>query len=71
MNVTDGILRVRYRDSWEEPRPLRPVKVAAITVEAFPTANLFKRGHRIRLARNTVYVDVDRPSHVVLPITKG
>ena len=94
MNVTDGILRVRYRDSWEHPRPLRPGEVAAITVEAFPSSNLFKRGHRVRVdvsssnfphfdvnpntgaetdgirrvARNTLYVDDRRPSHVVLPI---
>jgi uncharacterized protein len=49
MNVTDGILRVRYRKSWEKPEPLQPGEVAQVTVEAFPTANLFKRGHRIRL----------------------
>jgi uncharacterized protein len=96
MNVTDGILRVRYRKSWEKPEPLQPGEVAAINVEAFPTANLFKRGHRIRLdvsssnfphfdvnpntgapegagltrqvARNTVYLDRERASHVVLPV---
>ena len=49
MNVTDGILRVRYRNSWENPQLLKADEVAAIAVEAFPTANLFKRGHRIRV----------------------
>ena len=49
MNLTDGILRVRYRDSWEHPAPLEPGKVVEITVEAFATANLFAKGHRIRL----------------------
>jgi putative CocE/NonD family hydrolase len=96
MNVTDGILRVRYRKSWEKPEPLQPGEVAQVTVEAFPTANLFKRGHRIRLdvsssnfphfdvnpntgdpegtgltrqvARNTLYLDRERASYVVLPI---
>ena len=96
MNVTDGILRLRYRNSWEKPEPLVPGVPVQITVEAFPTANLFKRGHRLRLdvsssnfphfdvnpntgapegrgltrqvARNTVYLDRERPSHVVLPI---
>jgi putative CocE/NonD family hydrolase len=71
-------------------------EVVAIKVEAFPTSNLFKRGHRIRLdvsssnfphfdvnpntgapegtgldvqiARNSVYLNQDRPSHVILPI---
>jgi putative CocE/NonD family hydrolase len=49
MNLTDGILRCRYRDSWERPASMTPGQVYRIKVAAFPTANLFKRGHRIRL----------------------
>lgn len=49
MNLTDGILRVRYRDSWEAPTLMTPGQVYRITVTAFPTSNLFARGHRIRL----------------------
>jgi len=49
MNLTDGILRCRYRDSWEEPRPLEPGRPYKIRISAFPTSNLFKVGHRIRL----------------------
>jgi putative CocE/NonD family hydrolase len=49
MNLTDGILRARYRDSWEQPAPLPPGQPVRIVIDAFPTANLFKRGHRIRL----------------------
>lgn len=49
MNVTDGILRCRYRDSWEQPSLMTPGEVYEITIEAFPTSNLFKAGHRIRL----------------------
>lgn len=49
LNLTDGILRCRYRDSWETPRLMTPGQVYPITVKAFPTSNLFKRGHRIRL----------------------
>ena len=49
MNVTDGILRVRYRDSWEHPSLMTPGTVYEIRVTAFPTSNLFARGHRIRL----------------------
>ena len=30
MNVTDGILRVRYRDSWEQPTLMTPGDVYAI-----------------------------------------
>jgi putative CocE/NonD family hydrolase len=49
LNLTDGILRCRYRDSWTDPAPMAPGEVYRITVRAFPTSNLFKRGHRIRL----------------------
>ena len=48
MNLTDGVMRVRYRKSWEQPQMLEPGEVAQITVAAFPTSNLFKKGHRIR-----------------------
>ncbi|HEX3366979.1 CocE/NonD family hydrolase [Phenylobacterium sp.] len=96
LNVTDGILRCRYRDSWEKPAMMKPGESYQIKVTAFPTSNLFKAGHRIRLdvsssnfphfdvnpntgapegtgltrrvARNTVFVDSGRPSHVVLPV---
>jgi putative CocE/NonD family hydrolase len=49
MNLTEGILRARYRESWEAPSPLVPGEVYAITIELFPTGNLFLRGHRLRL----------------------
>ncbi len=49
LNLTDAILRCRYRDSWETPSLMTPGQVYRIKVEAFPTSNLFKKGHRIRL----------------------
>jgi putative CocE/NonD family hydrolase len=49
MNLTDGLLRVRYRDSWEQPSLMTPGQVYAIVIDLFPTSNLFKRGHRLRL----------------------
>jgi len=49
MNVTDGILRARYRDSWEHPSLMEEGRIYKIRVEAFPASNLFARGHRIRL----------------------
>lgn len=49
MNLSDGILRLRYRDSWEQPRLLVPGEVVEVEVEAFATANRFRQGHRIRL----------------------
>jgi putative CocE/NonD family hydrolase len=49
MNLTDGILRCRYRESWERPALMTPGQVYRIEVTAFPTSNVFKPGHRIRL----------------------
>jgi putative CocE/NonD family hydrolase len=49
MNLTEGILRCRFRDSFEEPTPLIPGQVYEIEVAAPDTANLFGIGHRIRL----------------------
>lgn len=49
MNLTDGILRLRYRKSWEHPQPLVPGEIVEVEVEAFATANRFCAGHRIRL----------------------
>ena len=75
---------------------MTPGRAYPIKVTAFPTSNLFKAGHRIRLdvsssnfphfdvnpntgapegaglarrvAKNTVFVDAGRPSHVLLPV---
>jgi putative CocE/NonD family hydrolase len=49
LNLTDGIIRCRYRDSWERPGPMTPGTVYEVVIEPFATANLFKAGHRIRL----------------------
>jgi predicted acyl esterase len=49
LNITDGILRCRYRDSWEKAVPLEPGRSVRIVIRPFATANLFKAGHRIRL----------------------
>lgn len=49
MNLTDGIVRCRYRDSWEELSMMEPGTVYEVTIEAFPTSNLFTAGHRIRI----------------------
>ena len=49
MNLSEGLLRLRYRNSWEAPVPMEPGKVYAVTIAMFPAANLFRRGHRLRL----------------------
>ena len=49
MNLAEGILRLRYRNSWERAELLQPGCVYEVNIEAFPTANRFLRGHRLRL----------------------
>ncbi len=49
MNLTDGILRLRYAEDPSQQRLLRPGEVVHIRITLFPTANLFLAGHRIRL----------------------
>jgi len=49
MNLSEGVLRLRYRESWEAPEPLEPDRPYRVAVAMFPCANLFKRSHRLRL----------------------
>ena len=49
MNLADGILRCRYRDSWEKPALMTRGAIYEIRIEPYATCNLFKAGHRIRL----------------------
>ena len=44
-----GIVRARYRESFETPSPIEPGRVYAYTVQLNPTSNLFRAGHRIRV----------------------
>ena len=96
MNLTDSIIRARYRESREREVLMDPGHVYEVLIDLFPTSNLFEAGHRIRvdvsssnfprfdvnpntgepmgrhthtvIAHNRVYLDRDRPSHIVLPV---
>jgi len=47
--LTDGILRLRYRESLERSVPAQPGQVYEITIDAGVTGNVFEKGHRLRL----------------------
>jgi hypothetical protein len=49
MNVEDGIIRARFRNSLEKAELMKPGTVHELTVSLYPTSNVFKAGHRIRL----------------------
>ncbi len=49
LNLTDSILRARYRNSRERGELMNPGEIYELTITLYPTSNLFKEGHRIRL----------------------
>jgi putative CocE/NonD family hydrolase len=48
-NMTDGILRMRYRSSQEKPELMNPGEVYRVTVDMWATSNVFLPGHKLRL----------------------
>lgn len=50
-NLTDGIIRARYRDfsNGAEPSLIEPDKAYKYTIDLWATSNLFLKGHRMRL----------------------
>jgi putative CocE/NonD family hydrolase len=48
-NLTDSILRARYRNSKETSELLEPGKIYRLTIDMVATSNVFLAGHRLRL----------------------
>ena len=48
-NLTEGIVRARYRDSQEKPELLNPGEPYRLSIDLWSTSNVFKKGHKIRL----------------------
>ncbi len=99
MLVCDGIIRGRYRNSFEQQELLVPGEVYSFWVDLWDTAIAFNRGHRILLAvsssnaprfdpnpntgdpfmqsgpplvaENSVFIDSDHPSRLVLMVRSG
>jgi hypothetical protein len=96
LNIGDAIVRARFRDGLKVERLMQPGQIYPITIRLYPTSNVFKKGHRIRVdisssnfprfdvnpntgealndhrrvqtAVNTIYHDLDHPSHIALPV---
>jgi uncharacterized protein len=49
MNVGDGILRTRFRESLAKEQLMQPGTIYPIAIKLYPTSNVFRRGHRIRV----------------------
>ncbi len=48
-NLTEGILRARYRNTQEKPEIMNPGEVYKLTVDLWATSNVFLAGHKLRL----------------------
>ena len=48
-NLTEGILRARYRDSQETPSLITPGQIYKFNIDVWATSNVFKKGHVLRL----------------------
>ncbi len=49
MNLEDGILRMRFRESREREELMEPGTVYRVEIDLWDTANRFHKGHRVRL----------------------
>lgn len=48
-NITDSIIRARYRNDWEKAELMEPGTGYEFVFHLYPTSNVFRKGHRIRL----------------------
>lgn len=49
LNIGDSIIRTRYRNSLTKQELMKPNTIYPVTIILYPTSNLFKKGHRIRV----------------------
>lgn len=49
LNIAHGLLRMRFRDSFEVPEVMEPGKIYRVQIASFPMSNRFAAGHRIRI----------------------
>jgi len=48
-NLTEGIIRARYRNSQDTPELMRPDQIYKFDIDLWSTSNVFRQGHRLRL----------------------
>lgn len=49
MKIWEGILRARFRESYEKPTLIEPNKIYDFTIDLWYTSNVFRKSHRIRV----------------------
>ncbi|MBI3475119.1 MAG: CocE/NonD family hydrolase [Acidobacteria bacterium] len=48
-NLTEGIIRARYRSSQEKPELINPGQIYKFNIDLWSTSNVFLKGHKLRL----------------------
>ena len=48
-NLTEGIIRARFRNSQEKPELMHPGEICKLTIDLWATSNIFLKGHSLRL----------------------
>lgn len=48
-NLTEGIVRARYRRSKAKPELMQPGQIYKFDIDLWSTSNVFPKGHRLRL----------------------
>src|SRR5215218_7962166 len=67
--LAEGILRARYRDGFEQPRPVEPDAPQEYRIDLVATSNVFLPGHRIRLdVTSSSFPRFDRNANSGLPL---
>jgi hypothetical protein len=79
-NLTEGIARAKYRNSYAKPELMKAGQVYKVPVELFPTSNYFEPGHRLRIevssgdfpnfARNLNTANSDSDARMVVAHTR-
>jgi putative CocE/NonD family hydrolase len=69
INVGEGILRARYRESLERPTPIVPGRVYEYRIRIGSTAQVFRAGHRLRVEiASSNFPAFDRHTNSLRPI---
>ena len=63
IRLSDGLVRARYRKSYEKPEFLEPGKVEKYKIKMTKIANVFKKGHRIRVEITSGARNLAFPNH--------
>jgi predicted acyl esterase len=70
LNVTEGLVRARFRESiWEPPTLTEPGRIHECRIELLPVAMVFEPGHRVRLhLSSSSWPPWDRDQNTAHPI---